>query len=73
VLIGSSDSHGHVVELEATGIDPTAFTVEWEPDGVWITDESDHRVFVYVKTLMTAPSPLNHRQPITRGVLERQR
>jgi len=28
--------------------------------------------FRYVKTLMTAPSPLNYRQPITRWVLERQ-
>lgn len=27
--------------------------------------------FRYVKTLMTAPSPLNYRQPITRWVLER--
>ena len=26
--------------------------------------------FRYVKTLMTAPSPLNYRQPITRWVLE---
>lgn len=44
--------YGHVVEVDITGSDPTDLTVEWEPDGAWITYGTGHRLFVPADSFM---------------------
>jgi hypothetical protein len=46
LLLGSSADHGHVVTIEAGGLDPTDLDVTWEPDGARVTYGSGHELFV---------------------------
>jgi hypothetical protein len=46
VVLGASSTHGHVVQLDATGFDPTDLDVSWEVTGARLTYGSGHQVFV---------------------------
>ena len=39
--------YGHHLRLDATGMDPSDMTVEWTPEGAWLTfPPTGHRAFV---------------------------
>ena len=43
-------AYGHYVRLDASGMDPSQLTIEWKPEGVWLSYPTGHRLFVPAKS-----------------------
>ncbi|RKR87014.1 hypothetical protein BDK92_1286 [Micromonospora pisi] len=54
VVLGSDPSggYGHLVRVDATGMDPGRLTVVWTVEGAWLNYQHGHRLFVPAKSFV---------------------